>query len=759
MTKNLITSSVRYVSKSGKNLMKNEKNLIEELDKFLDSEDFNIRETKAQETLNDWLYLHHKTNDILNFHNSLDSIHKEMDLSNSFNKKKNNYYGATLKNIVNVWKNITEINVTKLSDFEKNTLEAILRNFVDKNGSLLKNTKDNLKKMIQLYLPIEEHEIYEQKQEEEEKVWKDILTENLTSFSLEFIKNIDKFIIEKNLIEAPYSLEDHIVLWKDLTLYFCDIEGKKSNLKNVTKDFIKYSGKKENPNKIIGGFIKDPTGIHLLPYVISDKILPKKIYESGDSLLIETYEKFLPRLKSYDFSENSVPEHIKSYEKAAAEYLNERIGFDSKKLEKTEGSIVKIQRIFRGEQRKKEEKKLIENKLHKQLHKKLSVKEIIDSKNNIYLPNCEQFFPGLAHKLIEAAKQIKPFSNSLKHLTATSTIDKILDEGLKGRQTLLAEGKVFREAALESVDMKNGDSNVACLSLGKIDPNCNQHFTTELVLDFQKFMLDNEGNPCLFFKQKDLGYGFQEKRKLTVGDTNLHFDHTKPLRKSKFMNTGIEFYDPNSYKILADSFIFNFLLISSNMKEIYPILAMNFFRYLDSIYNCKEPEEFRKKIYEAFSKLNKEQLISTLKDLTEKAADTMEFNIYGCTGVDMKYIKEINVCYGTISYGKYSLNMENFIDALKTGNQAKLNEVLEKIPELFKSYKFIDHLLKNIEGLEGAKDIKATLLDLKTKIELPLWKEAFKEFWKLSEYSSELQKEVLESKALGHVQGNLDELD
>lgn len=226
-------------------------------------------------------------------------------------------------------------------------------------------------------------------------------------------------------------------------------------------------------------------------------------------------------------------------------------------------------------------------------------------------------------------------------------------------------------------------------------------------------------NPCIFFKQKDLGFGLKKTREILIGDEEFFFTHTGSLRCQREQHTNIQFHSKygglNHYAELP-----NFQMISSNFGDMNQILAMNFFRFLDEIRKTDgtPDKDFANRIYGELDKLSKKELESTLGELTKKMSDTMEFNFYGSFLMNPELIKEVTT-FDEPNRKAYTLNMEDFVKSLQAGDSQKLAEAQKAIPELSKSYRFIDHLSSQLED----SPVKDALLDCRKDIKLPLWRE------------------------------------
>jgi len=290
--------------------------------------------------------------------------------------------------------------------------------------------------------------------------------------------------------------------------------------------------------------------------------------------------------------------------------------------------------------------------------------------------------------------------------------------GLNGRETLLKSYKDFRPAVLSDQDIDRGDGNAICFAAFDIDRSCFKPNTVQIVLDFDMFskIKFERENPCIFFKQKDLGYALSRKRSVKIGEIDLDFFHTDLSPDDLHRNlTGIDFF-LGSKKFYAQ--LPHLQMISSNFAEMNSILAMNFFRFLDA----SPYEGFKTKIYAAFATLDDEQLKATMLNIAKNISDTMEFNFYGAFLINPQLIKEINIADHP-DHSEESLKMNDLIESLRCGNFAKLQEAKEMLPELFQSYRFIDFLLEKIQDSEyDISRIVQTLEDMRSTSKIPLWR-------------------------------------
>jgi hypothetical protein len=531
----------------------------------------------------------------------------------------------------------------------------------------------------------------------------------------------------KNIKHGEISgCKDKSNLWIDIYEYLHS-DVKDLSLKKIEEKLIEYT--KED---------KLPSGAGLLSDAIADGAIVRSVYLNGDKDLVALFGRLVPIPTAKLFS-GRVPESIRQQENVAVATVQNIIEQHAGDIEKVESAAIKTQRAMRGKRRRQEMKILIPQTILERTEEKFSLTpEEVDTEikdaNTIYKPKCNH---ELANRLLEASKKIEPFT-TVKHLAATKALPSILDDGLSGRKSLLNQYKVFRPASLYPYDRENGDADVICLGAFWVDTGCMQSNTAELVLDLDKLrsLQSEANNPCIFFKQKDLGFVLTKIRKVKIGDKEIFFTHTQPISECRRVAgveslggfTNIQFFpsvnsrSPSNYAVEPE-----FHMISSNFRDMNSILAMNFFRFLDgtcsSGSSCYIDRQFIDGIYDEFAKLDDKQLSDTLLNLTQKMCDTMEFNFYGSFLMNPALIKEINI-YDKPGIKACQINMPEFVSSLQAGDMNKLVEVREKVPQLFQSYRFIDYLLPHVEKQPAVKDV---LLDCRKNITLPLWRQRVEE--------------------------------
>ena len=330
-------------------------------------------------------------------------------------------------------------------------------------------------------------------------------------------------------------------------------------------------------------------------------------------------------------------------------------------------------------------------------------KQLLKDANKPYRPQCDK---ALADRIMMAAKKVELFSE-VRHLTAASALESIFNEGLMGRQTMINFYMLFRPASLFPEDIENGDANVVCLGANAIDPKARHGI--ELEFDAKKIA---ENNPCVFFKQRDLGYAFDKIRSVKIGDLDLHFSHTGTYRCQPQEASSLVLFD--KYRACAWSKTIKATLIADNLKAMHRILTLNFFRFIDQLMNADFSKNtyHKEKIYAALSQLDDNQLVDVLRSIGKNMTDTMEFNFYGVYKIDFSALLSIKN-----DNSSYTLKLPRFVQELKAGNLEKLNEAMKALPEIFNSYRFIDYLLSTTND----ERVIAALQEQRKKCDLPPW--------------------------------------
>lgn len=456
--------------------------------------------------------------------------------------------------------------------------------------------------------------------------------------------------------------------------------------------------------------IKKSMGVAILPTKIANSQFMRKIYLLNDENISTLFLKYLPAPRASIFSGNTAPEIISRREKVAAEAIINVLKRNEEDFYTIENKLINIQRIFRARQRRRENLKRLPF-VYKNLWQGPNFPEgmtpeyaqqlLIDA-NISYKPQCDT---QLAERIVNMTKDLELFS-TVRHLTSAFALENIFNDGLLGRRTLVQSYTLFKPAALAVNDIDHGDANVVCLGANDIDPKAKHGI--ELIFDVKKIA---EKNPCIFYKQRDLGYNPGTVRKLKIGALDLCFSHTAHFSGQPSDVSFFALYDEK--RIDAFSRIPKALLIADNLKEMHQILTLNFFRFIDRLVCENERESIHKKIiYDALAKLNDLQLADTLLQIGKQMTDTMEFNFYGAYRIDFTALLMIKK-----DEPAYTLDLPAFVEALKTGDIEELHEVIEKLPEIFNSYRFLDYLLSKTQN-------KTVILELgaqREKCLIPSW--------------------------------------
>lgn len=222
-----------------------------------------------------------------------------------------------------------------------------------------------------------------------------------------------------------------------------------------------------------------------------------------------------------------------------------------------------------------------------------------------------------------------------------------------------------------------------------------------------------------FFKQRDLEFPLDKHRKVKLGEQEIVFTHTKnpsnALRECTYLTTiNSDGYSQNWAELPKAS------MISYNLQSMHQILTLNFFKFID---NLKKPDgkpdtAYINWFYQEVGKLNEEQLIQFLTNLEIQMTDTAEFNFYGAYQIDFSAMVSITKkAQGAIDPEGYNLTLSEFISSLNQGDVNSLEQAKQSIPEVFKSYRFIDYLIEQV------KDEKAlvSLESLRCDCDVPQW--------------------------------------
>ena len=508
----------------------------------------------------------------------------------------------------------------------------------------------------------------------------------------DFLKTNSKIIRQE-----IFNIDDHVKLFFFIESYLRDkipdsIEEIESYLKEVqAEDF-------------------DACGMGILRCPLADGVIVRNVYRSGGKDLIQLFGKYLPKpgVDLFEHDGGPIPDSIAQEAKKAEATINTLA--QKHGMETLERCTIAMQRRVRGHQRRIKELLRV---MEVEGCDKNEAKKRILAGNRPYMPKCKD--RNLAERIFNAAYLV-PNPPIIRHVTAASSFPKIMERCVYGRQFLAAHYMCFRAAQLYYDDRKNGDANAICFGPQEIDRKVWKKQSVEIVLDMEKFRdrRMERLNPCIFFKQQDLGYALEKTREVMIsGDAWISFNHTDQVPCQRSRHTGCTLSLSNFQRRYAQDPFFRLQevssnyaqvpfqqLISSNFESMTAIQTLNFFRYVDSLaYSIDE-------IYDKIAQLDDKQLVDFLVQLHDRATDTAEFNFYGAYRIDPELIKSIRyVPNGESPVGSFSVRLSQLIDRLNEGDLAFYQEVKEKMPFLFESKRFMNFLsskVKNPEVLGGS---------------------------------------------------------
>lgn len=453
------------------------------------------------------------------------------------------------------------------------------------------------------------------------------------------------------------------------------------------------------PSLLTGAELQDQAaGTYLMPIT---RELICQIYLLEDPALTALFQKYFPTPPAQLFNSLQLPiprivreQFVKIDETMKAVDLTPKF----------RSAVITTQRLIREKQRHQEElhRIALRDKIYLELNK-MSPEGLLQDASTPYKPKCH---PELSARIMAAAKKVSGFS-TVKHVTSTKAIKSIFDDALFGRRTLINLYLPFTPAALYGFDVLNGDVDVVCLAPCDIDPIANGDIT--ITFDLVKLI---QNHPSAFYKQRDLEYGLERKRQVKLGGYPIIFDHTKFIRYPEETTTYLTIFDlhdnPVFYaKAPKSSFI------SYNLRQIHEVLTLNFFRFIDLMYdsNGKYAETFIRDFYGKVAALSDEALVDFLTEIEKGMTDTAEFNFYGAHQIDFSTVIEISKnCY-------ISLNLTKFINALRQGDIDELQYAQKRFPTLFQSYRFLDYLLSQVQNSK----VRCYLDDLRKQCSTPTW--------------------------------------
>ena len=486
----------------------------------------------------------------------------------------------------------------------------------------------------------------------------------------------------------------------------------KTKLEEVEKAILLYFSSEYPPNA--DGLQNKAAGTYICP--IKDELICQ-IWLTEDTNLINLCQKHFgisPTPQLFTKLGFAVPHNIKANELAGVEALAK---IKSEDFPVFERDISTLQGLLREKQRFDEENVRIASRYARYLkdHKK-SAHELIEDANTPYTPiKCS---PELAQRIVQAASKVSAFS-TVKHITHATSLLSILDDALYGRRTLKDRCIPFNPAALHGCDVLNGDADVVCLGPQDIDPQA----AGDIIIEFDLAKIQ-QSRSVVFYKQLDLEYLTKEKiRTVKLGKLQLHFDHTGLVRNPDPLFSELQIFS-DRHTLLGGACLPKSSLISYNLPKMHQILALNFFKFIDQLDNPRYIEDF----YNEIARLNEHELVQFLTDLEKNMTDTAEFNFYGAHQIDFSTILKISKRKESLFKMKikYTLDLPEFINSLQENNINALRDARKNLPELFKSYRFLDFLLLTLNRRSvGDIEVIYYLENLRGACKTPDWMPPF----------------------------------
>lgn len=576
--------------------------------------------------------------------------------------------------------------------------------------------KETERLIIQLISDYEKDEYNYQKKGEIDNLFYELMRQPFASSSVRFISHpvLSNYV---SLLKE-FGGETEFLLWFAIENYLLTKENQKEQLA-----FIEHELQAIRVDRLVARHAKIPPkqqGIELLPASIANKTYIRKIFLTNDQPLIQLFSSYFPRPRADIFEPGQVPVTIAQNEQRASRAIKDALKNKGNNLALVEEHVIKLQRIVRARQRKKEEVFRVTERHEGYIQKTgATAQQLLDDANTPYLPKCTL---ELAKRLVKAAAQVKLFSSEIRHFTANAALESIFNDALYGRRTLLQNYMFFRPSVLDSGDRKRGDANVICFGANEIDPGAIQQDTVELVLDTAKMAAKN---PCAFYKQKDLGFILDEKqRKVTLGELELNFSHTRQLSRAKERESFVNFQLFNDSSLTAFSEVPDSLLIAYDLQKMHQILTLNFFRFIDNLHISQANSKSRPikatalidEIYSRLNQLSDEHLVCFLQEVGAQMTDTMEYNFYGAHKIDFSSLVRLSTCNAT-PQPIFTLHLDTFFESLQSGNMQAVDDAKTHLPGLFKSYRFLDYLLTKTSH----EPMIIELRKMRAQCKAPLW--------------------------------------
>jgi hypothetical protein len=450
----------------------------------------------------------------------------------------------------------------------------------------------------------------------------------------------------------------------------------------------------------------------------------KCVYASSCPELIALFERHYPTLipREEYFDPSAIPPRVRASTDAAIEGICRLFA---------EGSISNFNQL--------EAAVLVMQRKHRQslMHKEHEMRGIaLDRHPTPYRPRCNE---ELAERVVRLSRDVKLFS-SLRHLTNRKGLCSIMNDGFWGRQNLVRHLMPFSPFALQSSDIQRGDANAICFGPQHIDSRFITEGTVEIVLHSDP-LLKNRHLP-LFLKQMDFGFRtqredfpniplFPDAEDDMIALSFMHTEYPSLCFGDKTIEFGLYWGD---VRIAFSQFNFDQFIVE-NHGNAHQILCLNFFKLLDALQSCTvyvEPAAVAaavERIYVELSKLDDVKLQAFLERIGKALTRTSEVNIHGAYRIDdFSMIESISSEPDqTVSRLSppflYRLSMSAFINELNEGNLSMLREARERLPELLKSYRFLDFLLSKV----SQEDSVGALQVLRGDCFEPRWRRTMRE--------------------------------
>ncbi|MFI4919841.1 MAG: hypothetical protein ACHP65_09830 [Legionellales bacterium] len=466
---------------------------------------------------------------------------------------------------------------------------------------------------------------------------------------------------------------------------------------------------------------RDKKGCTLLPLEMAQPTFIQNLFATADEPLISLFMKYLPAPKQYVFDALAMPACITAETSTAQQAIKKVLQKNNMDLPNVEEKIIKIQRSFRLKRRMREEMNRIANiylycsdmcvMTEEQRLKR--TKQMIRQATLPYTPQCDGI---LASRISHIAQKIDLYQ-TIRHVTSSSAIESIFNESFYGRRTLLQFYMPFKKASLWGSDVDNGDGNVVCFGTNLIDPLANGDI--EIVLDLKKVI---QSRPAAFYKVCDLGFDGNIQREAILLGQQLQFTLVKPLRYQAFNTVAFQITNPRNGALESHAILPRHTVIGYDLKNMSQVFVLNFFRFIDNLHTPhvsgadlgESDEQYIAQLYQKLAQLNDEQLELFLTQVATEFTKTAEFNFYGAYKLDFSSIKTIK---NSALKNKHALDIKLLIASLNSGHLNLLIEAQAAIPELFKSYRFLDYLLSSNFNPSS----KRALEFLRKQCRVPAW--------------------------------------